>query len=554
VIKEENILLLGSKIKKQFVTWDDEWASVAKRPKFTLSVEASVAKRSQEAQNYLRKLENILGDAVGTNNTINWEELLDCTEYQTLNPKDGLAKELSKISLPLKPRITKLLAPPTKSAYEPKLTLVDRILPFIADRKRRDSESKYKASQARWNTDKANWELKGSIIQSRYQAALAEDEKQREMVTLEYCELERVWSLERAEYYQLQQQYNASIKSLKQSYFNKETEAILAFCEVVLNNSEYPDEFPKNHAYEYNPSTKLLVVDYALPAPNHINSLSEVRYISTRNEFKEFFLSTNKFNEVYDKVVYDICLRTLYELFEQDKIESIESIVFNGWVDSINKATGQSCNYCIVSVHANKKEFSEIRLDNVNSKLCFKMLRGVGSSALVGMVPIMPLVQVSKNDNRFIPSYDVAHELDNTYNLAAMKWEDFEHLVREVFEQEFSNNGGEVKVTQSSRDGGVDAIAFDPDPIRGGKIVIQAKRYTNTVELSAVRDLYGTVHNEGAMKGILVTTSDFGPASYDFVKNKPLTLLNGSNLLYLLEKHGHRAKIDIAEAKLMANR
>lgn len=36
-------------------------------------------------------------------------------------------------------------------------------------------------------------------------------------------------------------------------------------------------------------------------------------------------------------------------------------------------------------------------------------------------------------------------------------------------------------ITQASRDGGVDAIAFDPDPIRGSKIVIQAKRYTNTV-------------------------------------------------------------------------
>ena len=82
-----------------------------------------------------------------------------------------------------------------------------------------------------------------------------------------------------------------------------------------------------------------------------------------------------------------------------------------------------------------------------------------------------------------------------------MDWEDFEHLIRELFEKEFSVNGGEVKVTQASRDGGVDAVAFDPDPIRGGKIVIQAKRYTNTVGVSAVRDLYGTVLNEGATKG-----------------------------------------------------
>ena len=130
---------------------------------------------------------------------------------------------------------------------------------------------------------------------------------------------------------------------------------------------------------------------------------------------------------------------------------------------------------------------------------------------------------------------------------------DFENLIRELFEKEFSSNGGQVKITQASRDGGVDAIAFDPDPIRGGKIVIQAKRYTNTVGVSAVRDLYGTVHNEGATKGILVTTSDFGPDAHGFAQGKPLTLLNGNQLLFLLESHGHRAKIDLREAKLLAS-
>ena len=96
---------------------------------------------------------------------------------------------------------------------------------------------------------------------------------------------------------------------------------------------------------------------------------------------------------------------------------------------------------------------------------------------------------------------------------------------------------------------GVDAVAFDPDPIRGGKIVIQAKRYTNTVGVASVRDLYWTVINEGATKCILISTADYGPDAYDFAKGKPLTLLNGSNLLHLLEKHGHKAKIDLLEAK-----
>lgn len=55
--------------------------------------------------------------------------------------------------------------------------------------------------------------------------------------------------------------------------------------------------------------------------------------------------------------------------------------------------------------------------------------------------------------------------------------------------------------------------------------------------------------NEGASKGILVTTSNFGPDSYNFANEKPLTLLNGGNLLQLLEKQGHKANIDLQEFK-----
>ena len=60
--------------------------------------------------------------------------------------------------------------------------------------------------------------------------------------------------------------------------------------------------------------------------------------------------------------------------------------------------------------------------------------------------------------------------------------------------------------------------------------------------------------NEGATKGILVTTSNYGNDAYEFAKGKPLTLMNGANLLFLLEKHGHRAKIDLKEAKEMKNK
>jgi len=56
------------------------------------------------------------------------------------------------------------------------------------------------------------------------------------------------------------------------------------------------------------------------------------------------------------------------------------------------------------------------------------------------------------------------------------------------------------------------------------------------------------MQNEGASKGILVTTSGYGKASFEFADGKPLELLAGSNLLYLLEKHaGITAKIEPPE-------
>lgn len=135
-------------------------------------------------------------------------------------------------------------------------------------------------------------------------------------------------------------------------------------------------------------------------------------------------------------------------------------------------------------------------------------------------------MNIDRRDSRFIESKEIIAELDSTVNLAEMPWEDFEHLIRDLFSKMFSREGCEVKVTQASRDRGVDAIAFDDDPIRGGKFVIQAKRYNNVVPVSAVRDLYGTMINEGAVKGILVTTSYFGADSLEFAKDKPIAPIN----------------------------
>lgn len=318
---------------------------------------------------------------------------------------------------------------------------------------------------------------------------------------------------------------------------------------ALLLKSDYKNLFKKEVDVFHN--NEMLLINYLLPSIDEYPKIKDYKYVLSSNTISEVKYSESFISQSYENTLYSICLRSLYELFSSDNNDKIDSITFNGFVESVNKAIGKKERKCILSVQATKEAFIEIELENVNPKLCFKNLKGVSAAKLIDITPILPILSMNRDDKRFVVSKDVS--VDNETNLASMNWEDFEHLVRQLFEQEFSANGGEVKVTQASRDGGVDAIVFDSDPLRGGKIVIQAKRYTKTVGVAAVRDLYGTLINEGANSGILITTSDYGSDSYAFAKDKPIKLLNGGHLLGLLEKHGHKARIDIEEARNAMN-
>ena len=397
-------------------------------------------------------------------------------------------------------------------------------------------------------------------IQSHFERNLDQWRKECEQVDTEnverkarYNETVATFEAQKKSFEEEKQRDNNALEEMKARYKNAESKAIEEYCDLVLNSSNYPDYFPQNWILEYRVDARMIAVDFDLPSPDQMPTVESYRYIKARDEVAEKPLTEAARKKLYDSVIYQVCIRTLHELFEADTIGAVETVAFNGLVTSTNPATGIRETKTIISVSAAKDDFMAFDLSQVEPKATFKHLKGVAAATLVNLTPIPPVIKLDRTDKRFVESKEIAANLDRSINIAAMHWEDFEHLVRELFEKEFTSTGGEVKVTQASADGGVDAVAFDPDPIRGGKIVIQAKRYTNTVGVAAVRDLYGTVMNEGATKGILVTTSDYGKDSYEFAKDKPLTLLNGSNLLALLEKHGHQARIDVTEAKKILN-
>lgn len=551
LLKDTESYILQNKVKAQFKIWDDQWEKQENKRLKEANKEINnlvAVEKTLEAENALSDLKNILTQALEVNNTINWSDLKDNTLFQESNPKTFLDNEIENINHPLKKQYINKPIKPNQQDYQPQLSFFDKIIPSRKKMMISLASNIFEDDLKNWETQCKQIEVQNRKIDKTFEEDLEKYHSQIEEIRRKYDKLENFWKQKEEDFYVEQKQYNFIIDDLEQKYLSKDEQAVLHYCELVLNNSIYPEYFPKDFQLEYNTENGIIIVEYVLPALELIPTLKEIKYFSIKNELKGSHITEIQKGKIYDDVIYKIVLRTIYELFEADKTNAINSVVFNGWAESINRATGKLVNNCIVSLQANKDEFENIDLSQVDPKICFKNLKGIGSSKLSSLVAIQPIIQIDKSDRRFVNPYDVVSDVEGE-NLATMPWEDFEHFVRELFEKEFSVNGGEVKVTQASRDGGVDAIAFNPDPIRGGKIVIQAKRYTNTVGVSAVRDLYGTVVNEGATKGILVTTADYGPDAYSFAHNKPLTLLNGANLLYLLEKHGHKSRIDIKEAK-----
>ena len=530
LIKHGDRHVVEQKAAAQIAAWNAQWerkcAADAKREarenaaRSKEQKKALAAEKTEEAQNRIQGIEETLIHTLDVDDAIEWDSLKNTARFPEPKPRQP-------DPAPLPPEPTEDSHP----SFRPSLGLLDKI--FTSRR-----ESKTTAAREAFDAALASWKIDVQSTEQANKQALADHGRKIE-----------AWEARKAAYEEQLRQSNARVDEAKMAYERQDSEAVVEYCDLVLSNSQYPEEFPSSWELEYQSGTKFLIVDYQLPYLDALPTIKEVKYIISRDEFKDSLLSDAVLRKMYDSLLYQIVLRTVHELFEADLVDALEAVVFNGYVKSLDKGTGQEVTACVLSLQCSKEEFLAINLANIDPKTCFKALKGVGSSKLHSVTPVAPILEINRDDRRFVQSYEVAEHLAEGVNLAALDWEDFEHLVREVFETEFAQGGGEVKVTQASRDGGVDAIAFDPDPIRGGKTVIQAKRYTNTVGVAAVRDLYGTVMNEGALKGILVTTSDYGPDAYAFAKDKPLTLLGGAQLLHLLQKHGKKARIDLAEAK-----
>jgi restriction system protein len=470
-------------------------------------------------------LQNFAGRANKMDFVIGWESIKESIKEEYEVP--GRPTEEIK-DIPPEPS-------PEDPEFNPNYGMLDYILPSRKNKKEVEASKRFKKSHR-------EWKQKSKSVQ-KYNNRKIQN-----------------WKEKKSKYNKIRDELTEKVEKIRSNYKKGHKNTVERVVCAKIKKTDYPfyisfrgikDIFNQSVDYFYDIKNATLLLNYQLPDLNSIPKRTKLRYKGGKNKFEGVNIDESDLNKIYNNIPYNIALRIIKQIFEFDFSGGrvIENIVFNAFTSRAKEETGNEKAICKISVECSRGEVRDMNLSEADPQAAFEHLGGVSAASMCDASLVVPIIQSDVEDTELMASGRDDDDSEGVKRLMKMDWDGFEHLIVELFKKEFAEEGGELKVTRVSQGEGIDAIAHDADPLRGGTFVIQARRATQTVGASVVQDFHETVTSENANKGVLVTTSDFSPSAHGFAKDKLIQLLNGDDLLRLFGRHGYDAQIDLSRAR-----
>ncbi|MFB9929587.1 restriction endonuclease [Amycolatopsis halotolerans] len=329
-------------------------------------------------------------------------------------------------------------------------------------------------------------------------------------------------------------QHNEQVDALLKAFRRGDQAAVERCLRLALEASPVPDGVPQEAEVGYRPDSGQVLVVRELPDTEVIPTETVFRYVKARDTIESTPRKPADVRQRYADLIAQLALLVLRDTFAAAPTGLVSEVTVNCHLSTTDRATGQAIRPCLLTVSASREKFDELVLDKLEPRQCLRHLNALMSPHPYDVEPVKPIFDPDLTRFRLVDAHSVAAGLDSRTVLVEQTPNEFEHLVRELFEA----MGMKSWVTQASRDDGLDAIAVNPDPVMGGLAVIQAKRYVKSVPVEAVRALWGTMEDKKAGTGIMVTTSYYGKAGHDFAqRNERLRLIEGPELKHLIKEY-----------------
>lgn len=251
--------------------------------------------------------------------------------------------------------------------------------------------------------------LPGAKQKYEQEYAEAHEHYNRDLAYYNYAETRRkavidiAWAKYQQQIKEIQEmaiEENAEVDQLKIDLTLGKASAIVDYCVLVLESSVYPDDFPQAADVYYNADPKLAIIEYLLPTIDIVPEVAAFKYLKSRAEIVETPRPSGQIRDLYLRVIAQIALRTIHELFEADRLKHLDKIVFNGVIPAILLATGEEFKACLISVLADRSEFMKINLARVDPIICIIGLGGAITENPEEVEQVEPIIDLDRfNDS-----------------------------------------------------------------------------------------------------------------------------------------------------------
>ncbi len=244
------------------------------------------------------------------------------------------------------------------------------------------------AAQVQHRQDLATWQRACQENESNREAASrwhADQERQRKSAL---ADAKAEYAVEFASREKRANERNEAIDKLKTDLSYGAVDAVEIYITIVLSNSVYPDCFPVEHEFSFEPATAELNLRVLLPQPDQVPGVKAYKYTKSSDTITSTALSQKARRDRYAGAVHQTALRTLHEVFEADRRAIIRSISLEVGTEATDPALGTQQFMRFVAVAAERDAFLQIELANVVPQATLEHLGAALSKNPYGLVTV----------------------------------------------------------------------------------------------------------------------------------------------------------------------
>jgi restriction system protein len=180
---------------------------------------------------------------------------------------------------------------------------------------------------------------------------------------------------------------NAELDQLIANLGYGTTEAVEEYVSIVLANAVYPESFPVESEFSFDPATAELSLRALVPGPDKVSNVKDYKYVKASDEITSTTLSQKAQKDRYNDAVQQVALRLLHEVFEADRRGIMKSISLELGTETIDPATGKHVYVPFVAAAAERDTFLAFDLSAVVPAATLGHLGAAVSKNPLGLVP-----------------------------------------------------------------------------------------------------------------------------------------------------------------------